>query len=54
MSASLVLAQRHSISAYDACYAALAALLGVPLVTADEKLARTLPGSVWLGDLDRA
>ena len=43
-----------SITAYDACYIALAMQLAVPFVTADEKLARTLSGSTyqvyWLGD----
>jgi predicted nucleic acid-binding protein len=53
---ALALAQRHAISAYDACYAALAIRLDAPLVTADEKLVSTLqtslrqPGIIWLGE----
>jgi predicted nucleic acid-binding protein len=41
------------VTAYDACYVALAARLGVPLVTADQKLVQRLAGTalapVWLG-----
>jgi predicted nucleic acid-binding protein len=52
---SLDLALTLGITAYDACYVALATWLEVPFVTADEKLIRKLDGSgisvVWLGDL---
>jgi predicted nucleic acid-binding protein len=52
---ALDVAVDQSITAYDACYVALALQLSVPFVTADEKLARTLSGSKyqvhWLGDL---
>ena len=34
-----------AVSVYDACYVALADALGVPLVTADEKLVRRLGGT---------
>jgi predicted nucleic acid-binding protein len=34
---------RENLSAYDACYVALAELLGCPLVTADKRLSRA-PG----------
>lgn len=32
---------RSDLSAYDACYVTLAAGLGAPLVTTDQRLART-------------
>jgi predicted nucleic acid-binding protein len=43
---------RHDLSYYDALYAALAARLGVPLLTADTRLARSpgLPCEVELID----
>jgi len=43
----------YSISAYDACYVALAQHQAVPLITADQKLANkfvgVIPAVVWLG-----
>jgi predicted nucleic acid-binding protein len=51
--AALPIACTHDISVYDACYVALAQRLGVPLVTADQKLHGKLAGSplepIWLG-----
>ena len=51
---ALDIALRHSITAYDACYVALASRLGLPFVTADERLARQLAGTsyhvTWLND----
>ena len=51
MERSLRLANKLDLSAYDACYAVLAQQLELPLVTADQPLARKLDSSVFLGDL---
>jgi predicted nucleic acid-binding protein len=51
MEDALVLAAKQSITAYDACYAALASRLALPLVTADKLLAKAV-GALWIGDLD--
>jgi predicted nucleic acid-binding protein len=55
MTEALELALDHDITAYDASYLALAQQLGVPLITADAKLFRslsTLSGQIlWVGDL---
>jgi predicted nucleic acid-binding protein len=54
LAASLEIAAAQKISAYDACYVALARQLRMPLVTADQKLVRTLVGLEvavhWLSD----
>ena len=42
---ALVQAARYKITAYDACYLALAQRLSVPLITADRKLAEAIPES---------
>jgi predicted nucleic acid-binding protein len=51
---ALDIALSQSITAYDACYVALAHRLGMPFVTADERLARLLAGTAyrvhWLSD----
>lgn len=39
---ALPIAVEHGVTVYDGCYVALAAALGVPLVTADERLAHAL------------
>lgn len=53
---ALQIALTCAITAYDACYVALAQRLKVACVTADEKLVRKLAATslpvVWLGDLD--
>jgi predicted nucleic acid-binding protein len=50
---ALSIALANDITAYDACYVALADRLGVPLITADQKLQTKLAGMsyapVWLG-----
>ena len=43
---ALVLANAHGMTAYDACYVALANRESAALITADEKLHRRLGGSV--------
>ena len=53
---ALPIAVTHHVSAYDACYAALARLLDAPPVTADEALARKIPADLvrlqWLGEME--
>ncbi len=44
--AAVELAHQFEISAYDACYVALAVQLGAPLVTADRKLAKKVPAKM--------
>ena len=55
---ALKIAAENGITAYDACYVALSRELGVPLVTADQKLLRRLAQSAfeirWLGDVEVA
>lgn len=50
---ALALSLAHGISAYDACYVALANRHAVTLLTADERLVRKMAGTassvVWLG-----
>lgn len=48
---ALILAVRHNLTAYDACYVALAERLQIPLITADERLVRMVEQAQWLGDL---
>jgi predicted nucleic acid-binding protein len=54
ISDALALSLRHSVTAYGACYVVLAAQLGRPLITADEKLVRAFSKTGydvrWLGD----
>jgi len=44
---ALKIAIAHGITVYNACYVALARYLGVPCVTADEKLARLLASTAY-------
>lgn len=50
MDAALQLAIEYSITAYDACYLALSARQGFPLITADKKLADTIDGVILLSN----
>ena len=50
MEEALVLAADKNLTAYDACYAALARRLGVPVITADERMAQAIDWAIWLGD----
>jgi predicted nucleic acid-binding protein len=51
MEESLLLASEKKLTAYDACYAVLAEKLEIPLVTADEELARAVKSAIFVGDL---
>jgi len=51
--ATYPLCQQLAIAFYDAAYLALAQRLGIPFITADDKLyrrTRQLPGVLWIGD----
>lgn len=55
---ALEIALKHRVTAYDACYLAAASQLRLPLITADEKLAKQIakgPYDIhWLGDVEVA
>ncbi|MBM3153520.1 MAG: type II toxin-antitoxin system VapC family toxin [Chloroflexi bacterium] len=50
MEDALSLASQKNLTAYDACYAVLAQRLNIPLITADEPLAKAVEWAIWLGD----
>jgi predicted nucleic acid-binding protein len=52
MEDALSLAAQTGLAAYDACYAALARRLDLPLVTADQPLCQAIAWAIWLGGLD--
>ena len=52
MKKALLLTGEMNLSAYDACYAVLAQQLKIPLVTADQPIARKIEFAVFLGDVD--
>lgn len=52
MEESIALAMEKKLTAYDACYAVLAQKLEIPLVTADETLARAEETAIFVGDLE--
>lgn len=49
---ALLLASEKNLTAYDACYAVLAKKLALPLITADEPLAKAVDWAVWIGDVE--
>ena len=51
MENALLLAAERGITAYDACYAVLASQLDLPLITADERLVKTV-SALWIGALE--
>ncbi len=52
MQDALLLASEKNLTAYDACYAALAQRLNIPLITADEPMTQAVKWAVWLGDFE--
>ncbi len=54
MEDALTLAYDKKLTAYDACYAVLAQKLELPLLTADEALAKAIKWAVRIGDLELA
>jgi len=52
MEAALILATETGLTAYYACYAALARRLNLALITADQPLFKAISWAIWLGDLD--
>ncbi len=52
MEEALTLANESNLTAYDACYAVLAKKLALPLVTADEPMAKAIEWAVSIGDFE--
>ncbi|MFZ5909206.1 MAG: type II toxin-antitoxin system VapC family toxin [Chloroflexota bacterium] len=52
MEDALLLASQKNLTAYDACYAVLAQKLEIPLVTADEPMAKAVEWAVRLEDIE--
>ena len=50
MEDALVIANDTNLTAYDACYAVLARRMDIPLITADEPMAKAIAWAIWLGD----
>lgn len=49
---ALLLAKKKNLTAYDACYAALAQKLGLPLITADALMASAIDWAIWIGNFE--
>jgi predicted nucleic acid-binding protein len=52
MEEAVILAKDLNLTAHDACYAVLARRLEIPLVTADEPMAKAVDWAVGLGDFE--
>ena len=52
MEGALLLASETNLTAYDACYAVLAGQSDLPLITADESLARVIEWAIFIGDFE--
>jgi predicted nucleic acid-binding protein len=52
MEDAIVLASQTHLTAYDACYAVLAHILNIQLITADEPMVKAVEWAVWLGDFE--
>jgi predicted nucleic acid-binding protein len=50
MEDALLLASQKNLTAYDACYAVLVQRLDIPLITADEPMAKAIEWAIWLDD----
>jgi predicted nucleic acid-binding protein len=50
MEDALTLAYEKNLTAHDACYAILAQKLELPLITADEQLAKAIEWAIWIGE----
>jgi predicted nucleic acid-binding protein len=50
MEEALSLASEKNLTAYDACYAALAGQLDIPMITADKSLALATESAIFVGD----
>lgn len=50
MEEALSLASEKNLTAYDACYAALAGQLDIPMITADKSLALAIESAIFIGD----
>ena len=52
MEDALLLATEKKLTAYDACYAVLAQKIDIQLITADERLSKSIESAIFIGDFD--